>query len=73
MSKYKEAEEDALKRFPDCKFARATNGLTPFLQLTIVVEMWRNEECWAAGDPPRRVVEGYPASEGGVGDERNNL
>jgi hypothetical protein len=59
MSKYDDAELDALQRHPDCKYATSTNGLNCALQLTIVVKLWRNLECAAAGDPPKYTVEGY--------------
>lgn len=50
---------DALQRHPDCKYADWTNGLDAFMRLTIVVKLWRTEECYLAGDPPRYTVEGY--------------
>ena len=53
------AKIDALQRHPDCKYADWQNGLDPLFNATIVVELWRNEETWAAGDPPRHTVEGY--------------
>jgi hypothetical protein len=54
-----EAKLDALQLHPDCKYAEWENGLDMFLRFTIVVNLWRNEECWAAGDPPKYVEEGY--------------
>ena len=60
MNCYEEAELDALSKYPECKFARATNGINAMLGMTVVVELWRNEECYLADDPPRRIVEGYP-------------
>lgn len=55
-----EAMEDALKEHPDCTYADWDNGIAPmFAGFTIVVKLWRNEECWAAGDPPKHVIEGY--------------
>lgn len=54
-----EAKLDALQLHPDCTYAEWTNGLNWLFQLTIVVNLWRNEECWAAGDPPKYSVEGY--------------
>lgn len=54
-----DAMADALSRFPDCTYAKWTDGMAfPFTR-TIVVELWRNEDCYQAGDPPRHVVEGY--------------
>ena len=55
-----EVLDDALKLHPDCSYGEVENGLNCFLQLTRCVNLWRNEECWIAGDPPRYVVEGYP-------------
>jgi hypothetical protein len=52
---------DAIRRHPDCTYGEVQNGLNPLLPLTRVVNLWRNEECALAGDPPRHVVEGYPA------------
>ncbi len=58
------AIEDALARHPDCAFADWDNGMTILpLRVTIVVRLWRNAECWAAGDPPRHVIGGYPSWE----------
>lgn len=54
-----DAIQDALSRYPDCTYAEWDNGLNGWFQLTYVVKLWRNEDCWAAGDPPRHVVEGY--------------
>ena len=55
-----EAIKDALKRHPDCKYADWQNGLQAFtFDPTIVVQLWRNEECFNAGDPPKYTVEGY--------------
>ena len=56
---YEEAVADALKRFPDCTHTECVNGLDFLMRLTYVVNLWRNEECWAAGDPPKHTVEGY--------------
>lgn len=53
--------EDAIRRYPECSYGMVVNGLTPFLQLTRVVRLWRNEECYFSDDPPRHEVEGYPA------------
>lgn len=59
MSPYAEAEIRALQKHPDCLFARSENGLDFMFNRTIVVNLWRNEETWAAGDPPRHVVQGF--------------
>ncbi len=54
-----EAMRDALAKHPDCSYADWQNGMMfPFV-ITVVVELWRNEECYLADDPPRHVVEGY--------------
>jgi hypothetical protein len=52
---------DALRKYPDCNYASVDNGMTAFFTLTRVVSLWRNEDCYFAGDPPRHVVESYPA------------
>lgn len=52
---------DALKRHPECSFGRVVPGLNAMFQFTRVVELYRNEECWLFGDPPRAYVQGYPA------------
>ena len=54
-----EAMNDALMNHLDCAYADWETGLNVFLQLTYVVSLWRNEECHAAGDPPRHIIEGY--------------
>lgn len=54
-----EAMQDALKKHPDCSYADWDNGMTAFFELTIVVKLWRNEECYLANDPPKYTVEGY--------------
>jgi len=56
-----EAIKDALQKHPDCCYTTWDNGLNVFLQLTIVVKLWRNEECYLANDPPRYICEGYLA------------
>jgi hypothetical protein len=58
-----EIKTDALQRYPDCKYAEVVNGLNFLLGITRVANLYRNEECWAAGDPPKHVVEGYPRYE----------
>lgn len=55
-----EAMNDALQKHPDCKYAEWENGIDFAFRHTIVVNLWRNEECFLAGDPPRHTVEGYP-------------
>ena len=57
-----DAMADALSRHPDCTYAKWYDGLTYVFIRTIVVKLWRNEECFRAGDPPRHVVEGYNPS-----------
>ncbi len=56
---YETAMADALAKHPDCTHADWTPGLDGWYRSTIVVKLWRNEECWIAGDPPRHTVEGY--------------
>ena len=54
---------DAIRKNPDCSFGIVKDGINAFLQLTRVVLLWRNEECYIAGDPPRHTIQGYlPAS-----------
>lgn len=57
-----EAIADALERHPDCKHADWDNGLDFLLRATIVVKLWRNQECYLSGDPPKYVEEGYQRS-----------
>ncbi len=54
-----QAKQDALQKYPECAFADVHNGMNAFFQLTWVVHLWRNKECFLAGDPPQHVVEGY--------------
>ena len=54
-----EAILDALAKNPECSHAETRPGLDFLFNPTIVVELWRNEECWAANDPPKFIVEGY--------------
>lgn len=54
-----EAMNDALARHPDCTYADWQNGLAFPFTPTYVVQLWRNEECHAAEDPPKYTVEGY--------------
>jgi hypothetical protein len=51
----------ALALHPDCSYAEWDNGMTFTFQFTRVVKLWRNGECYLAGDSPRYVVDGYPA------------
>lgn len=59
-----EAEADALARHPECTFARVEYGLSAWLEITWVVNIWRNEECWLAQDPMKFVEQGYPQDRG---------
>ena len=54
---------DAKTQYPECSFGQVANGLTAAFQRTRVVVLWRNEECYLAGDKPRYEVEGYPMAE----------
>jgi hypothetical protein len=54
------AMADALAKHPKCSYADWDNGLTSIFRMSVVVKLWRNKECWAAGDPPRHTIEGYP-------------
>lgn len=56
---YEAQKADALSKHPECSYADWDNGINAIFQRTIVVKLWRNEECFLAGDPPRHVVEGY--------------
>lgn len=67
---HRDAINDALARHPDCSYADWTNGLTAFFQRTIVVNLWRNEECYLAGDPPRYTEEGYSPTFVGVAEKQ---
>lgn len=51
--------EDAMKRHPECKYGRVYNGMNCMFQLTRVVKLWRNEDCYLNDDPCRHEVEGY--------------
>lgn len=52
---------DALARHPDCSYGDIQNGMNWMFQMTRVVNYYRNEECYLAGDIPRWSEEGYPA------------
>lgn len=54
-----DARRIALARHPDCAYAEAYNGLSASLDLTWVVKLWRNEECYLAGDPPKYIEDGF--------------
>lgn len=54
-----EAEAHALSQHQDCAFAKAELGIGMFLNPTWQVNLWRNEECYLADDPPRRIEQGY--------------
>lgn len=55
-----EAIADFRAKHPDCTHADWANGLGIFMNPTIVVKLWRNEECFLADDPPKHVSDGYP-------------
>jgi hypothetical protein len=55
---YGAAMLDALQQHPDCTYADWTNGVDLLFNLTYVVRLWRNEECYLAGDPPKYEVNG---------------
>lgn len=57
-----EAKIRALDRHPDCQYAEAYNGMSWNFAMTWVVKLWRTEECYLAGDPPRHVEEGFSAT-----------
>lgn len=54
-----EAIADALAKHPDCKYADWGNGMAFLFTPTIVVKLWRNEECFLADDPPKYIEDGY--------------
>lgn len=58
-----EARIEALHRHPECSYAEVVNGLSWNFRMTWCVNLWRNEECWAAGDPPKALEQGFPAGE----------
>ena len=58
-----EAKSSALGKHPDCEYAEAYNGISWNFQMTWVVKLWRTQECYLAGDPPRHTVEGFEASQ----------
>ena len=51
----------ALERHPECSYVEVYNGMSWDFNMTWVAKLWRNEECYLAGDPPRHVEEGFPA------------
>lgn len=60
---YEIAMQDALSKYPECTHAEWDNGMSAWFEMTIVVSLWRNTECWLAGDPPRHIIGGYPWKE----------
>ncbi len=50
----------AIESNPGLEYGRVENGLTFVLQVTRVIKLWRNEECYLAGDSPRGVLNGFP-------------
>jgi hypothetical protein len=59
---YDEAMVDALAKHPECTYADWANGIRMDgigFQTTVVINLWRNEDCFINNDPPRHVVEGY--------------
>lgn len=52
--------EVAIESNPGLEYGQVVPGLTPFLQITRVIKLWRNEECYLAGDPARGTLEGFP-------------
>lgn len=56
-----EAVAEAQNQYPELKYAKAELGLSVFLEPTWQVNLWRNEECYLAGDQPRANV-GLPRS-----------
>ena len=59
---YQIAIAKALATHPDCSFADWDNGLDLFFNRVYVVKLWRNEECYLAGDPPK-YVENWPTKQ----------
>ena len=51
--KPEQAMQKALEEFPDCTYADWDNGFAFPLIPTIVVKLWRNQECYLNGDPPK--------------------
>lgn len=58
--KDKEIIADALAKHSDCSFGHIYNGMDWRFNMTRVVKLWRNEECYLNNDPEKYVVEGYP-------------
>lgn len=50
----------ALESNPTLQYGRVEPGVTMLLQMTRCINLWRNEECYLAGDKPRGVLEGFP-------------
>ena len=59
VSPYQDYIDEALAMHPDCSYGDWDNGLDCYLRLTVVVNLWRNEECYLAGDRPRYTVGGF--------------
>ena len=55
-----ELVEFAKTKHPECEFGIVVPGLSMFLQVSRVVQLWRNVECYLAEDPVRATVEGLP-------------
>lgn len=49
-----------LKNNPEYAYAEILPGLSWDLRRTLVVRLWRNKECFDAGDPCRAEVSGLP-------------
>ena len=63
MSIQEEAIKMAFKKHPDCNWADWENGLQALtFAPTCVVNLWRSQECYLAGDPPK-YVESYLVGE----------
>ena len=52
--------EFAKTKNPECEFGIVVSGLSMFLQLSRVVQLWRNVDCYLAEDPVRVSVAGFP-------------
>ena len=57
-----DAVQRALGMHPECAYGDFYNGMSWNFEMTWVVKLWRTEECYLAGDPPRHVVESFPAT-----------
>lgn len=54
-----EAIADAKAKHPDCEHGEVRNGMNWRFDLTHVVALWRNDECYLNDEPPKYQVEGY--------------